>query len=114
MTRSTNGYDNRAGSIIASDEKAEDFQPLADVQTLIPSHTGGVLQLSIEVKSASGQWLEHVPAATLAALIADSNGRAILSAEKLNGAILPSTSDSLRVKMITTGNVETGVSVILS
>ena len=111
--RSTNGINNLSHDIVG-DYTDEDIKALQDSQILIPSHNGGVLQLSIEVKSASGQWLEHVSAATLAELIADSNGRAILSPEKLNGAILPSTSDSLRVKMITTGNVETGVSVLLS
>lgn len=91
-----------------------DYQILDNAMLSIPSRVGASLQLSMEIKTASNQWIEYINAATIAALIADSNSGAVLSPDKLGGTILPSTSNNLRMKMIINGEVETGVSLLLS
>ena len=87
---------------------------LPDLSVTIPSHLGGAAHLSIQIKTQTGAWIDHVTEAELAALITGSQGRAVLSPENIDGLLLPTLPDGLRVKLRAIGGIQTGVSVILT
>ena len=95
-------------------EDIDPFETLEDFDIFIPSHIGGIAELSMQLKTESGAWIDYISAETISNLIQDSGGKAILSPDTLDGTILPTVADSLRFRMAVTDGIQTGVQVILS
>ena len=113
-TGGNSGADVRDAADYSINEDINPFETLEDFDIFIPSHIGGIAELSMQLKTESGAWIDYISAETISNLIQDSQGKAILSPDTLNGTILPTVADSLRFRMAVTDGIQTGVQVILS